>query len=73
MFNLAEWLKASMISGVVKGQVSLAFVAVKSEDYLSRGIFTEADIAKVAERAIEPVTEPPVEEIPEEEPIGEEI
>lgn len=73
MFNLSSWLKESMINGVVKGQVSLAFVAVKTEDYLTRGIFTEADVAEVVERAIEPVTEPPVEEIPEEEPIDEEI
>ena len=66
MFNLATWLKESMISGVTKGQVSLAYVAIKSEDYLSRGVFTEGDVQEIAEKAIEP------EILPEIQPTGEE-
>ncbi|MDD4564762.1 MAG: hypothetical protein PHE79_04725 [Eubacteriales bacterium] len=66
MFNLSQWLKESMISGVAKGQVSLAYVAIKAEEYLSRGIFTEADVQEIAERSVEPVDPVPSEEPPEE-------
>jgi hypothetical protein len=55
MFNLSEWLKGAMIDGVVKGQVGLAYAAIKSEEYLGRGVFTEADVREVAEKAVEPV------------------
>lgn len=64
MFNLSAWLKESLIQGVVKGEVSLAYVAVKTEDYLTRGIFTETDMTEIMERAIPPMEM--VEEVVEE-------
>jgi hypothetical protein len=67
MFSLSTWLKESLIQGVVKGEVSLAYVAVKTEDYLTRGVFTETDMGEIMERAIPPVeiVEEVIEEVVE--------
>ena len=72
MFVLKNWLKEVMINGVVKGEISLAYVAIKSEDYLRRGVFTEADVQEVAEQAVEPVEPEPITE-EESEPVEGEI
>lgn len=70
MFNVSEWLKSALISGVQNGTLAREFVVTKTVDYLSKGILSEAQVVEIA-TAIEPapVVEPGEgEEIPEEVP-----
>ena len=64
MFNVSEWLKSALISGVQNGTLAREFVVTKAVDYLAKGILSEPQIMEIA-TAIEPVVEEAVEE-PEE-------
>lgn len=59
MFNVSEWLKSALISGVQNGILSREFVVTKTVDYLSKGILSEQQVVEIA-TAIEPA---PVEEV----------
>lgn len=56
MFNVSEWLKSALISGVVNGTLAREFVVTKAVDYLSKNILTVAQVEEIAV-AIEPVVE----------------
>lgn len=58
MFNVSEWLKSALISGVANGTLAREFVVTKTVDYLAKGILSEPQVVEIAE-AIEPA---PVEE-----------
>ena len=62
MFNVSEWLKSALISGVANGTLAREFVVTKTVDYLSKGILSESQVVEIA-AAIEPA---PVEEAAEE-------
>jgi hypothetical protein len=65
MFNVSEWLKSALISGVANGTLAREFVVTKAVDYLSKNILTMPQVEEIAV-AIEPA---PVEE-PVEEPVA---
>lgn len=62
MFNVSEWLKSALISGVANGTLAREFVVTKAVDYLAKGILSEPQIVEIA-TAIEPA---PVEEVTDE-------
>ena len=62
MFNVSEWLKSALISGVANGTLAREFVVTKAVDYLSKNILTESQVIEIA-TAIEPA---PVEEVVDE-------
>ena len=66
MFNVSEWLKSALISGVQNSTLAREFVVTKAVDYLAKGILTMPQVEEIAV-AIEPVAEEAVEE-PEEVP-----
>ena len=53
MFNVSEWLKSALISGVANGTLAREFVVTKAVDYLSKNILTVSQVEEIAE-AIEP-------------------
>jgi hypothetical protein len=57
MFNVSEWLKSALISGVTNGTLAREFVVTKTVDYLLKGLFVESQVQEIA-AAIEPVVEP---------------
>jgi hypothetical protein len=59
MFNVSEWLKSALISGVANGTLSREFVVTKAVDYLSKNILAMPQVEEIAV-AIEPA---PVEEV----------
>lgn len=61
-FNVSEWLKSALISGVANGTLAREFVVTKAVDYLSKNILTVPQVEEIAV-AIEPA---PVEEVAEE-------
>lgn len=67
MFNVSEWLKEALISGVKRGTLSREFVVTKTVDYLSNGILADAQVQEIA-AAIEPGPEPEIVEGEIEEP-----
>ena len=62
MFNVSEWLKSALISGVANGTLAREFVVTKTVVYLAKGILTMPQVEEIA-TAIEPA---PVEEVAEE-------
>ena len=62
MFNVSEWLKSALISGVANGTLAREFVVTKAVDYLSKNILTVPQVEEIA-AAIDPA---PVEEVVDE-------
>ncbi len=64
MFDISEWLKSALISGVKNGTLAREYTVVKTVDYVTKGVLTAVQAQEIAE-AIEPAPELPSEE-PEE-------
>ncbi len=64
MFDFKAWLKQSYINLVLNGTWSRDYVAVMCDGQLSKGRFSDADVADIY-YATEPVVEPepPTEEV----------
>ena len=67
MLVLSEWTREALVSGVCKGNFSLAYAKIKATDYLVKGVLSEADLSYIDANAVEPVPlvpeETPTEEI----------
>lgn len=50
MFDVSEWLKEALISGVQKGTLAREYVVVKTVDYLARGILADTQVQEIAEQ-----------------------
>ena len=65
MFNVSEWLKSALISGVKNGTLTREFSVVRTVDFMVKGVLSETQVQEIA-IAIEPAVEPEPIEQPEE-------
>ena len=48
MFDLKSFIKRGLLAGYASGQFSAAYISVKCDEFLSKGLLTEQDVEDIA-------------------------
>ncbi len=62
MYNLNEWIKASLIGAFMTGEFSKHYVALKAADFLVKGILNQTDLEEIYTTTKQPEEEEEEEE-----------